>query len=94
MCVKCAEMLSMTVRQGIRRAGMTGGIPFFFSTAERAMKHGRSSGYIRNYSQKDACRTCKTKQNTNKTNTKHKQKNKPTQQETAHAAGRVKKVKR
>ena len=46
------------------------GQDFFFSTAERAMKHGRSSGDIRNYSQKDACHTCKTKQNTNKTKQK------------------------
>ena len=47
---------------------------FFFSTAERAIKHCRSSGYIRSYDQKDACRTCK------KHRTKHKQKPKETKQ--------------
>ena len=50
---------------------------FFFSAAERAIKHCRSSGYIRNYDQKDACCTCKTQNQTQQN--QHKQ-NHPTQQ--------------
>ena len=48
------------------------GNDFFFSTAERAMKHGRSSGYIRNYSQKECLPHMQNREpNTTKT-TQHK----------------------
>ena len=67
--------------------GFCVGLFFFFSTAERAIKHCRSSGYIRNYDQKDACCTCKTQKQTQKTNTNNKN---PTHQGTARAVGKVK----
>ena len=77
--VKCiitiSHHLSNALNEGLNFQDVvaSAGLFFFLGTAERAMKHGRSSGYIRNYSQKECLPHMQNKEpNTTKT-TQHKQ---------------------